>query len=87
MRTTLNIEDEALAMLKQYAEERRLSLGEAASDLIRRGTEAAPKFKTKGGWAVFELPPGSPPLTTELVKQYEEEEWKEEYRRAMSPRR
>lgn len=87
MRTTLNIEDEALAKLKKYAEERRLSLGEAASDLIHRGAEAPPKFKTKGGWAIFDLPPGSPPITTELVKQYEEEEYEEEYRRAMSPRR
>ena len=87
MRTTLNIEDEALAKLKKYAEERRLSLGEAASTLIDRGIEATPKFKTKGGWAIFELPQGAPPLTTELVKQYEAQEYEEEYRRAMSPRR
>ena len=87
MRTTLNIEDEALAKLKKYAEERRLSLGEAASDLIRRGAEAAPKFKKKNGWVIFDLPPGAPPLTNERLDQWEKEDYEEEYKRAFPPRR
>ena len=87
MRTTLNIEDEALAKLKKYAEERRLSLGEAASTLIDRGIEATPKFKTRNGFALFDLPPGSPEITHELLDQWEAEEYEEEYQRAMSPRR
>ena len=87
MRTTLNIEDEAVAQLKKYAEERDISLGQAASDLIHRGIESLPKFKTKGGWVVFDLPPGSPPLTNELLDKWEAEDYEEEYQRAMSPRR
>jgi hypothetical protein len=34
MRTTLNIEDEALLVIKKYAEERAIPLGRAASDLV-----------------------------------------------------
>ena len=48
MRTTLNIEDEAVSLLKKYAQERDISLGQAASDLIHRGVESLPQFKTKG---------------------------------------
>lgn len=87
MRTTLNIEDEALEVIKKYAEERSVSLGRAASDLVHRGAENLPQFKTKNGWVQFERPAGSPPLTSELVKQWENEIYEEEYRRAFPPRR
>ena len=87
MRTTLNIEDEALDKLKKYAEDRRISLGQAASDLINRGADATPRLKTKGGWALLESPKNAPPLTTEYVKQLQEELDQEDYRRAFAPRR
>jgi hypothetical protein len=87
MRTTLNIEDEALEVIKKYAEERAVSLGRAASDLVHRGAENLPQFKTKNGWALLELPPGSPPLTNEFLDELENAEYEEEFRRAFSPRR
>jgi len=87
MRTTLNIEDEALAVIKKYAEERHVSLGQAASDLVHRGAESLPQFETRNGWALLELPPGSPPLTMELMDKWENEDYEEEYQRAISPRR
>ena len=87
MRTTLNIEDEAVSVLKKYAEELKISLGRAASDLIHRGVESLPVFKTRNGFALLELPPGSPPVTSEIVAAIINEGYEEEYRRAMSPRR
>jgi hypothetical protein len=89
MRTTLNIEAEAVAQLKKYAEERDISLGQAASDLIQLGVQSIPvfKFKKRNGFALLELPPGTPPLTEELLAKWEEEEYEEEFKRAMSPRR
>jgi hypothetical protein len=87
MRTTLNIEDGALSVIKKYAEERHVSLGQAASDLVHRGAESLPRFKTKNGWVQFELPPGSPPLTMELMEKWENEDYEEEYQRAIPPRR
>jgi len=83
----LNIEDEALQVIRKYAEERAVSLGRAASDLVHRGAESLPKFKMKNGWALLELPPGSPPLTNELLDEWENEEYEEEFRRAFPPRR
>jgi len=87
MRTTLNIDDEALLVIKKYAEEREISLGQAASDLVHRGAGNLPRFKTKNGWVVFDLPPGAPPLTGELLDEWEKAEHVEEHRRAFSPRR
>jgi hypothetical protein len=87
MRTTLNIEDSAFLTIRKYAEERGISLGQATSDLIHRGAESLPQFKTKNGWAIFDVPAGSPPLTNERLDELESLEYEEEYRRAFSPRR
>jgi hypothetical protein len=87
MRTTLNIEDEAFEAIRKYAEERRVSLGRAASDLVNRGAETLPEFKMRNGWALLEPAPGTPPLTLEQIKQWQEDDYEEEYQRAISPRR
>jgi hypothetical protein len=87
MRTTLNIEDEALSAIRKYANERGSSPGQAASDLVHRGARSLPQFKTKNGWVVFELPPGTPQITGEKLGEWEKAEHTEEHRRAFSPRR
>jgi len=87
MRTTLNIDDEALSAIKKYAGDRQISLGQAASDLVNRGAQSLPEFKTKNGWVVFDLPPGAPPLTSEMLDDWEKTDYEEEHRRAFSPRR
>ena len=87
MRTTLNIEDDALLVIKKYAEDRDISMGQAASDLVHRGAENVPQFKKKNGWVIFDSPPGTPPLTNETLDKWEEEDYEEEHRRAFSPRR
>lgn len=40
MRTTLNLADDALMAAKNIAQRERISLGDAVSELIRRGTAA-----------------------------------------------
>ena len=40
MRTTINIAEDALIAAKNIAQRERLSLGDAVSELIRRGTAA-----------------------------------------------
>ena len=40
MRTTLNLEEDALIAARNIAQRERLSLGAAVSELIRRGTAA-----------------------------------------------
>ena len=87
MRTTLNLDDDALSAIKKHAGDRQISLGQAASDLVHRGAESLPQFKTKNGWVIFELPAGTPPLTNQTLDAWEEAEGEEEHRRAFSPRR
>jgi hypothetical protein len=83
----MNIEDDALRLVKKYAEERSISLGQAVSDLVHRGAESLPKFKTRNGWVIFDVPPCTPPLTNEMLEEWENADNEEEYRRAFSPRR
>lgn len=45
------------------------------------------KLRKKNGFVIFDLRPGSPPLTNELLDQREAEEYEEEYERAFPPRR
>jgi len=87
VRTTINIDDSAFHAIQRYAEEHGVSLGKATSDLVHRGVESLPEFKTKNGWVIFERPPGSPPITPGLVTALEEEGYDEEFQRAISPRR
>lgn len=46
MRTTLNLAEDALIAAQALARRRRISLGEAVSELVRRGAEAAPNPAT-----------------------------------------
>lgn len=68
MRTTLTIEDDAFAKAQAYASARAMKLGQAVSELIRRGTaERLPMRKKNGAW-IFELPPDTPKVTAKQVK-------------------
>lgn len=69
MRTTLTLEDDAFAAAQTYARARSLKLGQAVSDLIRRGSTQALPIKRSGGVWVFELPPDTPLVTSQQVKQ------------------
>jgi hypothetical protein len=87
MRTTLNIEDEALSAIRKYAEERGVSLGRALSDLVHHGAGNLPQFKEKNGWVVFDPSPGGHILSGEMLDEWEKAEHEDEHRRAFSPRR
>lgn len=87
VRTTLNIDDEALAEVRKYADECSISLSEAATRLIFRGVVSQPKFQLEKGWALLTASPGVLPITTEKVRQLEEEAMDEELDHALSARR
>ena len=73
MRTTLNLDDDALAMVRQYSEARSVALGKAASELVRRGFSSETPTRIMNGIVVFDVPPDSPRITTERVQQLESE--------------
>ena len=69
MRTTLTLEDDAFATATAYARARALKLGQAVSELIRRGSaEKLPLKQVDGVW-VIDLPGDAAPLTARQVQQ------------------
>ena len=74
MRTTLALEDDAMASVQAYAKSRRVSLGKAASELIRRGSRYQLGVRRLNGLPVLEAPEDFPAITTERVRELLEEE-------------
>ena len=78
MRTTLNLENDALLAAKQHAAREGVSLGEAASRLIRLGLRAqaarpaAKPAPLKGRFAL--LPERDEVITTDHVRELMERE-------------
>ncbi|MFZ0632112.1 MAG: hypothetical protein WAM56_12535 [Acidobacteriaceae bacterium] len=73
MRTTLAIDDDVLEEVKQYAAQRDISLGKAATDLIRRGISQPLNLRCIDGIYVPVLPPNTPILTTKRLLEAEDE--------------
>lgn len=74
MRTNVNIADDARQFAEIYAQANGLTLGDAITDLIRKGRQAAsgesesPKFgRSAAGFPIF--PSNGRVITTEMVKE------------------
>lgn len=87
MRTTMNIEEKAFAAVASFARSKSVSLGEAASELIRLGSENLPNFKKMNGFVLFDLPAAAPPIDNAMLDALENQDLDEEYRSAMAPGR
>jgi len=74
MRTTLALEDDASKALQQYARGNRMSLGKAASELIRRGVRYQLGTRKLNGIPVLDVPDDFPVVTSEKIRQLAEEE-------------
>ena len=74
MRTTLNLDDDALKILREYSETRSLALGKAASELVRRGANAPVQMQMVNGFCTVVLPTGGKKITSEHVKRLLEDE-------------
>jgi len=74
MRTTLSLEDDAIEAIRDFAETKNLSLGKAASELIRRGARYQLRTKKLNGLPVFEVPDDFPKITSERVRELLDEE-------------
>ena len=65
---TLSIDDDAYLQAQTYADSQSLTLGQAVSQLIRRGTAEKLPLKQKNGAWVFALPSGTPKVTARQVQ-------------------
>lgn len=73
MRTTLNIDDDVIRQVRDYARRRSLSLGAAVGELVRTGLTTPKPTKIVNGFHVVDLPADSPVVTTEDVRRLEHE--------------
>ena len=67
MRTTLAFDDDALDLARDVARRRRVSLGKAVSDLLRRGARPAVLTTDRNGLTVMQLPADTPPVAADTV--------------------
>jgi hypothetical protein len=74
VRITINLDDDLLDLLKGYAEAQSVPLGQAASELVRRGLEAPVRTCMVNGFYAVVLPQGSARVTSGKVKQLLEDE-------------
>ncbi|MFY9978093.1 MAG: hypothetical protein WA252_09625 [Candidatus Sulfotelmatobacter sp.] len=74
MRTTLNLDDDALDILRNYSEKRSLPLGKAASELVRRGARTPVPTRFVDGFVVFDISAGGAKISSERVKELLESE-------------
>ena len=73
MRTTLTLDDDVAELVARQAKARGVSLGKAASDLVRRGLNAPTPSTNENGVIVFRLPADSPRVTRDDVRRVETE--------------
>ncbi len=74
MRTTLNLDDDAMEILRQYSQTRSLALGKAASELVRRGASAPLQMEMVNGFCTVVLPKGGKKVSSEDVHRLLEDE-------------
>jgi hypothetical protein len=72
MRTTLDIRDDVLARVKEYAEARSISNGNAVSEILARGLDAEVPTKWENGILIFAPGPAGA-VTTEHVMKLKDE--------------
>ena len=68
MRTTLQIDDDLIAVARELAAGEGRSLGAVISELARRGLSPA-RVDADGQLPVIRVPAGTPPITPEMVRR------------------
>ena len=69
MRTTLTLEDDAVALAKKLARRKRLTLGQAVSELVRRGASRPVPTTERHGLTLIRLPERTTPVTVAAVEE------------------
>ncbi|MFZ0305091.1 MAG: hypothetical protein WAL75_20540 [Terracidiphilus sp.] len=74
MRTTLSIDDDILAAAKEMAATENKTVGEVISALARQAMRPTPSRRaSRNGVPLLPIRPGAPRITSELVRQLQEE--------------
>ncbi len=73
MRTTLDIRDDILQQVKEYAAARSMPAGAAASYLLQQALNRPLGTRIENGFEVFDVPGDSPVVTLEDTLRLEDE--------------
>lgn len=74
MRVTINLDDDALKYVDEFAQERPVSRGRAASELIRRGALRPAPTHIVNGLRVFSSSKGASRVTAQRVRDLDSEQ-------------
>ncbi len=74
MRTTIDLDEDVLSVTKQMARERKTTLGEVVSDLVRLSLEPRRSAKIRNGARLFEPRPKAPKPTLDLINRLRDDE-------------
>lgn len=69
MRTTVNIEDEVLDEVRQYARARTMPAGDAISYLLKQALRKPLGTRVEKGFLVFDVPEDSPIVSQEHAQR------------------
>jgi len=67
MRTTLTLADDSLALARNLARRKGITLGQAVSELVRRGARRPVPTSERNGLVVVRLPEHTTPVTAASV--------------------
>ncbi|MGB8384465.1 MAG: antitoxin [Dermatophilaceae bacterium] len=73
MRTTLDLDDNLLAIAKVRAREKGISLGAAVSEMMRQGLRV-PRATSLSGFPVFDPPADAPMVTDDVVERHRDDD-------------
>jgi hypothetical protein len=73
MRTTLTLSDDAIDLARRLARHKRMSLGEAVSELVRRGAQLPLATTERQGLTVVRLPKDSERVSAAAIEELLEE--------------
>ncbi len=73
MRTTIDIDNDILHLVKELAHQRQISLGKIISELARQALTPATETSIRNGVPLFPIQPGAKIVTSELINQLRDE--------------
>ena len=72
MRTTLNLPDDIYEVARSVAASKRISMGEAVAELVKRGLNPEPRVDERSPFPRFAPRKGAPPITLEATLEAED---------------
>jgi hypothetical protein len=74
MRTTLEIDDDLVQVARQLAQQRKTTMGQVVSQLVRKALEPKGAPRMRNGVLLFDVKPGARKPSMALVDRLRDEE-------------